>query len=125
MKKNKIVITIAVLVLCTFGVAMMSFAASSGTSYYQNVISRKYLKTLGNGSAKSGKIGVNTRPNVSSAYVTIERANGSIQSSKYFPASNSVTSLTATVPSGELRKIYIKSSSRRAIKGALNYNTTY
>jgi len=70
-------------------------------------------------------IAVNTRPNVASAYVTIERANGSIQSSKYFPASNSVTSLTATVPSGELRKIYIKSSSKRAIKGTLNYNTTY
>ena len=119
--KKKMLITIAVLVFCGLGVALISFAALQ----YSNVVSTKILMNTGNTTGRSGTIGVNTRPNVASAYVSITKTTGAVSASKYFPSGNSVTSLTSTVPSGEIRQIRIRSSNGRAIRGTLKYNKTY
>lgn len=123
--KKKMLITMAVLVFCSLGVALISFAASTGSVQYSNVVSTKILMNTGNTTGRSGTIGVNTRPNTASAYVSITKTTGAVSASKYFPSGSSVTSLTATVPPGEIRQIRIRSSNGSAIRGTLKYNKTY
>lgn len=123
--KKRMLITMAVLVLCGLGTVFISFAASTGSVQYSNVVATKILMNSGNTTSKSGTIGVNTRPNAAQAYVSITKTTGAVSASKYFPSGNSVTSLTSTVPVGEIRQVRLKSSNGSAIKGTLKYSKTY
>ena len=99
-----------------------SNAYASSVSY--NTSSSVYLVGMVNDTSDSATIYANTRPSAGTggAVVTIRKSDLTYVTSKLFPYYTSVSDLTASVPSGELRRIYIRPNTNgQTIQGDLYY----
>lgn len=117
--KGKIILLMGLAVAMMLGVYSYLDAASTTTYTYSNLTTEINRVNPINDSSITKTLGVNTRPSTGSTVVTIRKADKTYCTSKSFPAYNSVTNLTTSVPSGELREIFIKSETSSAISGDL------
>lgn len=120
-KINKKILTFAL--LCAVGSITSVIASASSVKY--NTSSSMRLVSVGNDTASAYTLRVNTQPSSGrgGAYVSIKKSNGTVVTSKTFPFYTTVSDLTSSVPSGSIRRIYIKpATSGQTIIGTLYYN---
>lgn len=109
----------AVIVICVFPVKAASGAFSYDTS------SKVMIGRVVNDTSKSVTLSVNTRPTAGEGgvKVTITKSNGTVVGTHTFPYHTSVPSYAVSVPSGEVRRIYIQPLvSGQRIAGRLSYS---
>ncbi len=128
MKIKKIQKKLAGCALCgTLLVAAMgitSLATDTGSKSFSNVVTERTVHTTTNNTASSGTFSAGARGNVDTR-VRIKKSNGTVITSKVFPANTSAPWLSTTVPSGQVRNVTVGSTSAAATSGTLSYTSTY
>lgn len=121
MTKAKRKLFIVALTCAIMGSSSM-IASASSVSY--NVSTSTHKVSATNDTASSKTLSCNTRPSsgTGGAHVKITKSNGTVVASKDFPFYVSTTDLTASVPSGNIRRIYVGPSvSGQTVTGTLYY----
>lgn len=104
-------------------IGTMSIVASAATVPY-NVSSSTHKATYANDTAYSITLHANTRPSTGfgGAKVIIKKSDKTVVDSKVFPFYVPVSDLTTSVPSGELRRLYVgPAASGETVIGNLLY----
>ena len=122
--KKKVILLVSVCaIICISSVGVVT-ASTTGTKTY-NTTSLTHLVSVSNDTSGSLTLAANTQPAVGTGgvKVSIRKSNGATVASKTFPYYTTTSDLTATVPSGEIRRIYVTpATSGQQIKGTLKYS---
>ena len=107
----------------------MSTMAYSETVYESyNVSKEYYLTKFANDYSLDVQLAVDTRPTIGNGgtVVSIRKSNGTVIASKLFPYYTDVSALTSILPSGEIRRVYVKPyTTGETIKGVLALTISY
>ncbi len=117
-KKRLAVVALACALMGTSSIIASAYSASYSVS------SSNYLVSVTNDTANSKTLSCNTRPSsgTGGAHVKITKSDGTVVASKDFPFYVSTTDLTASVPSGNVRRIYVgPATSGQTVTGTLYY----
>lgn len=112
-------------VLCGAMISLASVGAYAQTASYSTA-TEKYVVGVVNDGASNKTLHANTRPSdgKGGAWVKIKLSNGTVKASQLFSYYTASSDLTASLPSGEIRRIYVKpNTSGQTISGTLTYFT--
>ena len=120
-RTRRIICVIAVLGL----VISLSATGVMGAQFSYNTSTSVYYVGVGNDSSNSATLYVNTRPTAGEygAEVMIRTPAGVVVATKIFPYHVAVSDLTVSIPSGELRRIYVgPARDGETVKGTVHYD---
>lgn len=120
---KKLVCVAAVAALVASLSTMRAMAASYSTKAYDTT-SGQYCASMVNDTGSARGISINTRPTTTTSNVIVDltRSDGTVVQSSIFPWQTSVSDWRPSIPSGEVRRIYVRpAAAGQRVKGTLYY----
>ncbi len=124
MTGTKKIICAAAVVALVASLSTMGVMAASYNEIAYDITSKKYCTSMANDTGSAQGVSINTRPTTTTSSVTVEltTSDGTLVQSSVFPWQASVADWRPSIPSGEIRRIYIRpTTAGKRVKGTLYY----
>lgn len=125
MTGTKKIICAATVVALVASLSTMGVMAASYSTKAYDTTSGQYCASMVNDTGSARGISINTRPTTTTSNVTVDltRSDGTVVQSSIFPWQVSIHDWRPSIPSGEVRRIYVRpTTAGQWVKGTLYYN---